>query len=180
MGDKSFYSLMNQAMLGKTAFVLESVNKDLLRMTDKSGNGLLHKTCIFGHLDLIQGLVEKGADINAKDKYGWDALYFASYHNQIPVAKYLLDHGADPCTRGERFTALGAAACEGSQEMCELLLSYGADLMAKMRGYGAVANRTAFDMYGSFASRLSEEKKKQGRQSLLEAFEKSKNASTGK
>jgi len=75
------------------------------------------------HLELAQGLVEAGSDLHAKTNGGWDALYWASNHNRLVVAAYLLDRGADPCTKGNHYTALGHAAHWGYQEMCLLLLS---------------------------------------------------------
>lgn len=38
---------------------------------------------------------EKGADINAKNEYGWTALTYASDEGHLNMVKYLVDNGAD-------------------------------------------------------------------------------------
>jgi len=122
-------------------------------------------------LELVQRLVEAGSDLHAKNNNGWDALYYASVRNHLAVAAYLLDRGADPCTRGDHFTALGVAAYRGYQEMCVLLLSRGADLLAVMRGFGAVEDRTALDLYNtSYHNNLTPLQCEQNIQALREAF----------
>jgi uncharacterized protein len=46
----------------------------------------------------------------------------------VPLARVLLDHGADPNRPGEDgFTALHAAAQSGDEELARLLLEHGAD-----------------------------------------------------
>jgi len=39
----------------------------------------LLNACWNGDLEKVKQLLEEGADVNAKDKYGWTALMFASY-----------------------------------------------------------------------------------------------------
>jgi len=173
MDDQAIRNLLEQAGRGETAAVLAAVAGDqaLLHKTDQRGYRLLHWACLGGdHLELVQGLVEAGSDLHAKTNGGRDALYWASAYNRLAVAAYLLDRGADPCTRGDRFTALGHAAYFGYQEMCVLLLSRGADLLAVMTGYGAEANRTALDLYGIVPHNLTPLQREQGRQALREAF----------
>ena len=172
MDDQAFDNLLEQARRGETAAVLAAVAGDqaLLHRTDQLGCRLLHRACSCGdHLELVQGLVEAGSDLHAKDNHGQDALYWASIYNRLAVAAYLLDRGADPCTRSNSFTALGGAAWRGYQEMCVLLLSRGADLLAVMTGYGAVEDRTALDLYGTTRI-LTPLQREQRRQALREAF----------
>jgi ankyrin repeat protein len=129
MDDQAFNNLLGQARRGETAAVLAAVAGDqaLLHRSDQYGIRLLHWACLGGdHLELVQCLVEAGSDLHAKDNNGWDALYSATVTNRLAVAAYLLDRGADPCTRSGYLTALGHAAYLGYQEMCVLLLSRGA------------------------------------------------------
>ena len=58
----------------------------------------------------------------------------------------LLDRGADPNTSTDHWTALGIAARTDDHDVCLLLLSRSADLMAPMPGDG----RTALEMYGEY------------------------------
>lgn len=50
------------------------------------------KNCTEG----IKLLVEKGADVNQKNKYGDTALCYAARRANFEAAKYLIEHGADP------------------------------------------------------------------------------------
>ena len=43
----------------------------------------------------VQDLIERGADVNAKDNGGYTPLHWASYNDSIAIAKLLLDAGAD-------------------------------------------------------------------------------------
>ncbi|OEJ15271.1 hypothetical protein BFL38_13275 [Brachyspira hampsonii] len=46
-------------------------------------------------LETLKSLIEKGADVNAKDNDNWTALMLASDNGHLEVVKYLLDKGAD-------------------------------------------------------------------------------------
>jgi hypothetical protein len=171
MDEEAFKALLMQAGRGETAAVLAAVAGDqqaLLHRADQQyGNTLLHWASAGGDLELVQGLVQRGSDLHAKDDEGEDALFYTTYNNNLAVATYLLDRGTDPCTRSVLFNALGWAAYRGYQDMCLLLLSRGADLEAKMRGHGAegAEERTALELYGEWTN-ISAEEKEQRRQAL--------------
>jgi hypothetical protein len=78
--------------------------------------------------------------------FGCDALLFACVYDSLTVAALLLDRGADPNTSTDNWTALGAAASYDYHDVCLLLLSRSADLMAPMLYDG----RTALEMYGEY------------------------------
>ena len=40
-------------------------------------------------------LLERGVDVNARDKIGWIPLHMAAFHGRVGVAQVLLDHGAN-------------------------------------------------------------------------------------
>ena len=48
-----------------------------------------------GNLGIVRTLIDAGADINAKSKYGDTALTAATYFCHPPITEFLLDHGAD-------------------------------------------------------------------------------------
>jgi len=51
---------------------------------------------MLGHLNLVEILLEAGADIDAKDfDNGWTALMQATYYGQAHIAKYLIRRGAN-------------------------------------------------------------------------------------
>jgi ankyrin repeat protein len=46
-------------------------------------------------LDVATLLIDRGADIEAKDKNGWKPLHEAVANNSLGVASLLIDHGAN-------------------------------------------------------------------------------------
>ncbi len=47
-----------------------------------------------GDLDLVKRLISKGADVNAKDKYGKTPLHYADDEGHIYIVMYLISKGA--------------------------------------------------------------------------------------
>jgi ankyrin repeat protein len=47
-------------------------------------------------LECVKVLLDAGADVNQRTKYGWTALLTATQNRHYRVGAYLLDHGADP------------------------------------------------------------------------------------
>ena len=82
-----------------------------------------------GHTHIARLLLDRGAEVNARDLVGRTSLmYAASGPNQVTV-RVLLEYGADPLTadHAEQFTALMFAAAEGQAEVVRVLLSHGSD-----------------------------------------------------
>lgn len=80
----------------------------------------------------LQLLVEKGANINAKDRYGRSVLQSSIQSNNPEVVKFLIDYGADlesTDNRGE--TALFNAVGLNNPTMVQLLIDHGANLEVK-------------------------------------------------
>ena len=48
-----------------------------------------------GNLNMVQCLVENGANLDIQNEYGWTALMRATMENHIDIVRYLLDKGAD-------------------------------------------------------------------------------------
>jgi ankyrin repeat protein len=82
-------------------------------------------------------LIDKGANIDAKNGAGAAALMGAALNGSAAAVQLLLEKGADARARtklGE--TALGNAAGAGSAEAVKLLLDRGADVNSRNdRGY---------------------------------------------
>lgn len=47
-------------------------------------------------MECVRNLIEAGAKVNQRTKYGWTALLVATQNRHYKLASYLLDHGADP------------------------------------------------------------------------------------
>jgi len=93
------------------------------------GNTALIEASKGGHLEVVEYLVDNGADVNVESEHGWTALLVASLDGHIEVIKYLVEKGAD-INHQERVyynTALQLASQMGRIEIVEYLIRNGAD-----------------------------------------------------
>lgn len=94
----------------------------------------------FGNAEIVEWMIEKGADVNLKRAAGITPLMVTAEQNKPRNARVLLDHGADVHARagnevhsqsfrsphhGE--TALHIAAAYSGEELIQMLLDAGAD-----------------------------------------------------
>jgi len=52
------------------------------------------EACIFGHRKVIELLVDNGADVSAKDRFGFTPLSIAKKNNYTDIVQYLKGKGA--------------------------------------------------------------------------------------
>ncbi|WP_196140457.1 ankyrin repeat domain-containing protein [Aliikangiella sp. G2MR2-5] len=94
-----------------------------------------------GVSEIISMLIEKGADVNARSRYGYKALPLACAHGNIAATKVLLDSGASLFESYPRYNENGdlveerhvcvgilSASRKGTPELIKLLVDYGADI----------------------------------------------------
>ncbi|KAM6537139.1 hypothetical protein FALCPG4_003085 [Fusarium falciforme] len=85
-----------------------------------------------GHLEVVQLLLDKGADVNAQGGHFSNALQAASSGSHLEVVQLLLDKGADVNAQGGQFgNALQASSSGSRLEVVQLLLDKGADVNAQ-------------------------------------------------
>jgi ankyrin repeat protein len=93
---------------------------ELVEQRGTNGNDLLGMA---HELPLVRLLLERGADPNRGNDYGWTKLHQAGYSNSPDLARLLLESGAraDLSARGDGGTPLVAALFWGHREVSDLL-----------------------------------------------------------
>lgn len=81
-----------------------------------------------GSLSIVEKLLSKGAEVNAKTDDGTTALIFAASGGHLAVVQKLLTAGADIHVRNTNQGALGASLQQGHKEVAEFLRTAGAQL----------------------------------------------------
>jgi uncharacterized protein len=131
---------------GRQDAVTREIDRDGSLLKAHSGDGwtLLHLAAFFGHADLANVLLDRGADVNARSTNSMKntPLHAAAAGGHIELTRLLLQRGADAnATQEGGWTALHAAAQSGNREMVELLLAHGAHVNVR-----AENNQTALDL----------------------------------
>ena len=116
--------------------VMERANASRMRPVDINcgggGRTPLHRAACNGHTTMVDMLLEKGANIEAKDTNGVTPLYWASHEGHTGTAEALLAKGADIEAKGnDGWTPLCRASHGGHTGTAEALLAKGADIEAK-------------------------------------------------
>jgi hypothetical protein len=92
------------------------------------GGTVMHRVCHYDRPDIVELLLEAGADLTVQNQWGRAPLHVAARRGCRKVAELLLARGADPdaATR-EGWTTLHVAYRAGQPALVELLLAAGAD-----------------------------------------------------
>ena len=94
----------------------------------------MHRAAYKNYPEIAQILIEAGADISAKDKYGKTPLHDATFRNSPEIAQLLIDAGADIEAKSKYgSTPLHRTAWQGSIDAMRALLQAGADPNARTK-----------------------------------------------
>ena len=82
---------------------------------------------ILGHTDVLQALLEHGADVDESDASGATAVHYAAQRGATEALGILIKQGGNTGpTKGFSLSAVGAAAANGHTDAVDLLLAEGA------------------------------------------------------
>jgi len=123
--------LHEAAALGDRERVEEHLQTSSGAMSSNSADGFtpLHYAAFFGHPEVVQLLIDSGADVDAEagNASRVRPLHSAAACEDVESCKRLLAAGTDPNRQQHGgFTALMSAAMHGSQQLVHLLLDSGA------------------------------------------------------
>jgi ankyrin repeat protein len=103
-----------------------------------------------GDTALLQRLLEAGADVDARDRYGQTGLMLAAVAGRADVVRLLIRHGANlDHTAKYGLTAVMLAVVNGHAEVVRLLADAGASLDQVGSGAPGFAGKTALDLAGA-------------------------------
>lgn len=86
-----------------------------------------------GKIDAVRYLLNEGADVNAREKFGGTPLTEAAFHGHLNVVNELLFHNADVNAISREGTALDMAARKHYLRIAELLEHHGAKRACDVR-----------------------------------------------
>ncbi len=89
----------------------------------------------FGHADIVEFLLGKGAEVNSPSRNAMRVmpLHSAIANRHTEIVKLLLDHGADVnTTQADDFTPLHEAAQNGLLDVTQWLIARGANVNARL------------------------------------------------
>jgi len=123
----------NAAMVGNLPQVKSLLDQgaDVKARHPQLGKTALSLAVMNGHADVVEFLLEHGADVNTKDDTG-TALSDAATYGKEDVVKVLLAHGANINAKGGSLgeTALSAASRSGYVDIVQILLEHDANINA--------------------------------------------------
>ena len=100
-----------------------------------------------GDVANVRDLLERGIDVDARDRYGQTGLMLAAHAGHGEVVATLIDHRANlNITAKFGLSALMLAVIAGHTEIAHLLARAGSDLSIRGTGAPGFAGKTAYDL----------------------------------
>lgn len=129
---QDIFSVVRNGNLEEVKQLIEN-NKDLIDEKNQNDCIPLHYSSYYGHKEINEYFIQKGADMNARSDEGETPLHYAIYGERLEVIRLLIKKGADihiRCIRGR--TPFHVVSREnGNVEIGKLLIENGADLNSK-------------------------------------------------
>ena len=119
----------NQGIIDRTMTLQISVRSQLEKKlySDRTGDYMeLHWACSDGHTEVVKALLEKGADVQAKNSHGVTPMHDACRNGHVEVVMVLLEKGADVHAKDSGgYTPFRYARMYGHGNMVKALLEKG-------------------------------------------------------
>ena len=116
---------------GDIAKVKENLSNDISQLTATNNNGEfpIHKAVQAKNMEIVEYLIEQGADVNTKTKFDSTPLQYAAFFDSFPVLQVLIEKGASVNDVNQLgASALLYSANKGNLDNAKLLIENGADL----------------------------------------------------
>ncbi len=122
LNDFCVSSLILAAMDGRRKRVLQHLDKTNINGKDAKGWTALMAASLKGHAEIVQLLLDNGAEINAQSNDGITALIVATLNGEKEVIQVLLKNGVDvTIPTNADTTALEVASIKGHTEIAQIL-----------------------------------------------------------
>jgi ankyrin repeat protein len=121
-------ALVASASMNFKGMITSLISKEAkLELRDPFGRTALFTSVANGHSEVVQILLDEGADASTFIDSGLTAMGIAAYNGHIDIVKLLLDHRADASIRSRGRTPVNIAASSGQVDVVKLLLDRGVD-----------------------------------------------------
>ena len=128
----SLYYAVSWGLHTVVEFLITEHSHDASSRDPTNNDTPLHQASYLGQVDVARVLIERGADLTARDCDGKTPLLLALNAGAEDVARLLTEHGADVTARCDgRWTPLHYASCGGHVDVARMLIERGADLTAE-------------------------------------------------
>ncbi len=130
--------------LNKVRTLIEA-DPALVEARDGRGCTPLYTACIRHQMAVAHFLIDKGADVNARNNWNLTPLYGANnvYGQDYDLIKRLIAKGADVNAQSDRGDSpLSWAAARGNLKVARLLIDSGANLNAYDKAFGTILHNT--------------------------------------
>ncbi|CAH2314872.1 BCL-6 corepressor 1 isoform X1 [Pelobates cultripes] len=137
--------LQRAARLGYKDVVLYCLQRDLgdINHRDNAGYTALHEACARGWTDILQILLDNGANVNCSAQDGTRPIHDAVVNDNLETVWLLLSYGADPTLA----TYSGQTPIKLASS--EVMRTYLSDYLFDLRGRSEGDSRATWDFYSS-------------------------------
>ena len=132
--DKDGFTALDIAILNGDLDIAQELCKEMNISTSwlNDSSSSLHWAACVGRVNVVRELINKGGDIEVKDKNGVTPLHLASFNGHLDVVKFLVENKADINAKDkDGYTPLHKASENGHLNVAKFVVENKADIHAK-------------------------------------------------